>query len=48
MKINNSLIFIRHLYGEIQFRANTCNYMRNDITSYKALKHCIYLVYTCF
>ena len=48
MKINNFLIFVRHLYGEIQFRANTCNYMRDNITPYKAVKYCIYVVYACF
>ena len=48
MKINNLLIFIRHLYGEIQFRANTRNYMRDNITPYKAVKYCFYVVYACF
>ena len=41
MKINNLLIFVRHLYGEIQIRANLCNYMKDKTTPNMALNHCI-------
>ena len=41
MKINNLLIFVRHLYGEIQFKAISCNLVKDRESVKQGVKYCI-------
>ena len=48
MKINNLLIFVRHLYGEMQFKAILYNLLKDRESLKQAVKYCIICVFNVF